>query len=290
MIVNINDVFGILKKRPPESNKGNFGTLNIIAGSTLYRGAASLNVLAALRSGCGIVRLCSTEKVIAAAAAKVCEAIFLPIAENPDTGGISSESIITLNGILTKGSACLAGCGMINSSDTAAIVKYLLKNLECPLVLDADALNSISSDTSVLLDTKAKVIVTPHIGEMSRLCSKSIHDILESPNDTALEFSKKYNCITVLKNNRTRIASPDGQLYINETGNPGLARGGSGDLLSGMIASFVSQGINPLEAALCGVYLHGLAADRCAARLSQYGMLPSDILEDLCGIFLDADR
>lgn len=283
------DVFQILKKRPHDSHKGDFGTLTIIAGSNFYRGAAALTVSASLRCGTGIVCLASVEKVIESVAAKVNECTYFPLTEN-DKGSISSVCADALIKKANQGSSCLAGCGMTFCEDTKTIIKELICGAKCQLILDADALNSISDCMEIITDAKYPPILTPHIGEMSRLTGRKIADIKTAHEQTALELAHTYNCIVVLKDYITYVASPSGELYINNTGNAGLSKGGSGDVLAGMIASFTAQGYSAYNAAVSGVYLHGLAADRCSSRMSQYGMLPSDILFDLCCIFHENDR
>jgi hydroxyethylthiazole kinase-like uncharacterized protein yjeF len=283
------EVFQILKKRPPDSHKGSFGTLTVIAGSSYFRGAAALSVSSALRSGAGIVCLASTERVIESVAAKINECIYFPLEEN-ENGSISAVCADALEKKVNLGSCCLAGCGMVFCVDTENIIKTLIRGADCRLILDADALNSISQNPALLKEAKYPPVITPHAGEMARLCGMTVADIKAAPEMTAVGFAREYNCIVVLKDYITHIASPSGDLYVNNTGNAGLARGGSGDVLAGIIASFMAQGYSAYDAAVCGVYLHGLAADRCAARISQYGMLPSDILYDLCSIFHENDR
>ena len=289
MNISLNDVFDTIKKRPSDSHKGSFGLLTNICGSKNYTGAAAMAVLGALRSGIGIVCLASTEYVILPTACKVSECTYLPLTPN-ETGSISADNIERLLKKLKSSSAALIGCGMTNCLDTQKIVTEIITHAECQLVLDADALNSIAHSVDILKKAKNPPIITPHIAEMARLMDTEIYKIKMNPEATAIGFARKYNCIVVLKDHVTHIAHPDGTVYANTTGNAGLARGGSGDILSGIISSFAAQGTDPFMSAVCAVYLHGLAADRCAARLSQYGMLPSDILEDLCAIFLENDR
>lgn len=285
----VDKIFEILKKRPPDSHKGTFGTLLNVSGSNNYIGAACLSVTAALRSGTGIVCLASVSNVIRAAAAQICECTYLPMIEN-DSGSISSKNNDAVLQKSKSATACLIGCGMTDCKDTSIITEMLLTYAECQLILDADALNSISDNPIFLRYAKKIPIITPHVGEMSRLIKLPIEHIKSDLKNTAIEFAHKFNCIVVLKDRFTHIASPEGDCYINQTGNAGLAKGGSGDVLAGIISSFAAQGIPPFTAAICGVYLHGAAADRCAERLSQYGMLPSDIIMDLCRIFKENDR
>ena len=182
--------------------------------------------------------------------------------------------------------AVLVGCGLGKSEDTRELVFSLIRGVECPLIIDADGLNVLASNPEVLLEKKGTIILTPHAVEMSRLSGKRLSDIQGNRFETAVSFAEKYGVILVLKGPATIVT--DGKTsYINSTGNAGLAKAGSGDVLAGMIGSFAAQKLSGLDAARCGVYLHGMAADRCAKRLSQYGMLPSDLMTDLCQIFVE---
>ncbi|MGI6743807.1 MAG: NAD(P)H-hydrate dehydratase [Eubacteriales bacterium] len=279
-------VKSVLKKRAADSNKGSYGTLNCVCGSVRYPGAAGLCVEGALRSGAGIVRLMSIRPVIAAVSSYVREAVYEPLSENAELG-ISKENIDIILTKSSKSTALVCGCGLGCTSDIYEIVSALIENYQGQLILDADALNSISvfSCAKKLSEAKKPVLITPHIGEMSRLCGDEIHKIKEDRTGCALRFASDYECIVILKDYITHIASPDGEIYVSSAGNAGLARGGSGDILAGMAASFCAQGYSPFDAACCAVHLHGRAADLCALRLSQYGMLPHDIFDDLCLIF-----
>lgn len=283
-------VWETIKPRCEDSHKGDYGTLTVVAGSAYYRGAAQLSVRGALRCGAGIVCLAAIEEVIAAAAASIPECTYLPLPKGEDGIAISALSARTILRRCASSDALLVGCGMTACADTASLVDILLREAKCPIVLDADALNVLAADPSRLRSAAAVPIVTPHPGEMARLTGCTVAQIVADPVQSALSFASRYRCVTVLKGHRTVIASPDGRYTRNSTGNAGLARGGSGDILAGMIASFVAQGIDSYSAAVCGVYLHGLAADRSAARLSQTGMLPSDILTDLCAVFAEQGR
>lgn len=276
-----------LKPRKPDSNKGTYGKLLIVAGCARFRGAAALCTEAALRSGAGIVCLASVEPVLAAASARLKEPVLLPLPEN-SSGGISASDLSPLKEELKKSSAVLAGCGLSNTEDTKALVRFLLENAECPIVLDADGLNVLSGCIDIIRTAKRSCIITPHVGEMSRLCGKSIPEIKQNPVLCATDFAKEYGCTVVLKDADTVIAAPDGRVYFNTTGNAGMAKGGSGDLLAGMIASFLAQGVEAVSAAACAVYLHGAAGDLAAAHHSQYGMLPSDLLKELPALLRSA--
>lgn len=274
MILSEDFVFSHLPERAPDSHKGNYGKLLAVCGSSRYRGAAVLATLGALRTGVGLYTLAAPEYVVAAVAAHAAEAMYLPLPNK------------SLPLEMEKNTVCLIGCGLPDTADTAAIVRAGLNRAQA-LVIDAGGLSAISHDPELLIRTACPVVITPHPGEMARLCGETVAQITSHPAETALAFSRRTGTVVVLKGHRTFIAGPDGTLLENHTGNAGLARGGSGDLLAGMISSLWAQGLSPVDAAACGVWLHGSAADRCARRLSMQGMLPEDILQDLCAIFLE---
>lgn len=281
IILNLKTVLQMLPTRTPESHKGSYGKVLAVCGSSPYRGAAVLSVMGALRTGAGLVTLAAPECVAAAAAARIPEAIFLPDA--------AQERILEE---VSRSEVCLLGCGLSADADTAQLAKKALDASMGVVVLDAGALCSLADDISAItaFAQSQPLIVTPHPGEMARLCRCSVEDIEKERTSCALDFALSTGAITVLKGHETLIACPDGTLYENHTGNAGLARGGSGDILAGMIAGLAAQGMSAEHAAAAGVFLHGLSADRCAARLSMQGMLPSDILTDLCNIFLEKEQ
>lgn len=281
IILNLKTVLQMLPTRTPESHKGSYGKVLAVCGSSPYRGAAVLSVMGALRTGAGLVTLAAPECVVAAAAARVPEAIFLADA--------AQERILEE---VSRSEVCLLGCGLSADADTAQLAKKALDASMGVVVLDAGALCSLADDISAItaFAQSQPLVVTPHPGEMARLCRCSVEDIEKERTSCALDFALSTGAITVLKGHETLIACPDGTLYENHTGNAGLARGGSGDILAGMIAGLAAQGMSAEHAAAAGVFLHGLSADRCAARLSMQGMLPSDILTDLCNIFLEKEQ
>ena len=272
-------VFRNLPRRLPESHKGSYGKVLAVCGCARYRGAAALCVSGALRAGAGLVTLAAEEGVASLVAQRLMEPIFLIL---PDDEGLALAA--------SKATACVAGCGKEMGTATAHEMKTALQASCGTVVLDAGGLCSLADDRMFLMGLSGRLIVTPHPGEMARLTGKSVQEIEADRAGTALSFARESGAVTVLKGHHTLVATPWGELYENHTGNAGLARGGSGDLLAGIIAGLAAQGLEPWQAAVCGVYLHGLAADRCAKRLSMQGMLPSDILTDLCAIFLENDR
>ena len=270
----------LIPQRGEKVHKGSFGTLLSVCGSARYRGAALLSSEAALRCGCGILRLASTERVCAAVASSLPEVTFLPQDEdecgavcNFDCDGIFSE----FKGI----TAILCGCGLTVSRSTSKAVNDIIRKSEVQLILDADALNCVAAHPWILTKAKMPPIITPHWGEFARLCGCDASDIEKNAERSALEFAEKYNCIVVLKSHFTLIAAPEGECFISNAGNAGLARGGSGDVLAGIIASFSVQGVGALNAAKLGVALHGAAADVCAKRCGMTAMLPHDIITDI---------
>jgi NAD(P)H-hydrate epimerase len=199
----------------------------------------------------------------------------------------ASEALPLLVGSLAGVGAVLFGCGCGDDEDTAILLEYLLKNVRVPLVVDADGINTLSRNIHVLEEANAPVILTPHPGEMARLCGVSVEEIQQNRMGAALEFATAHGVTLVLKGHETLVATAEGRILLNHTGGAGLAKGGSGDILAGMIASFCAQGLAVEDAAACAVHLHGLAGERAQARLSAYAMLPSELLPDLCEIFVE---
>lgn len=288
------DAILLLKPRREASHKGTFGTVNAVVGCSRYRGAATLSVMGALRSGAGIVRLCATERVCSAVTVQYPSATLLPLPETAD-GCLSATAVPEIMKAAKPTDAMLIGCGLGQCTDTANTVNRLVFGTKCRKVIDADALNLLAA-TGSLPTVKSTValkncIVTPHVGEMSRLTEKPISEISDNMESTALEFSREYGCVTVLKSHKTVIAASDGEtVYVSEMGNPGLARGGSGDVLAGLIAGFLAQGYSEEESAILGVAVHGSAADLCAGERTEQAMLPSDLGEYICKVFKISEK
>ena len=263
-----------LPERNPWAHKGDFGRVLLLCGSRGYTGAAVLSAMGCLRSGAGLVYLGVPECIYTIAAVKLTEAVVLPFSSEGDTYGLAAvDSLIPY---LDKMDAVLIGSGMGQSEGTLEVLKRVMRDYQGPLIVDADGINLLSKHKYLLRERTAATILTPHPGEYRRLTGMVNGDQTES----AVSFAKEFGCILVLKGHETLIT--DGSCcYRNFTGNPGMAVGGSGDVLAGMIAGLVGQGITPLEAAAVGVWLHGAAGDRAAQRLGQYAMLPTDLLEDL---------
>ena len=273
-------VSAMLSPRSPECNKGDFGRLFLITGSTGMTGSGCLCANAALRTGAGLVYLGVPSTLAHVYGSHIAESIVIPLADEGNEE-LSLKSIPVIIKALKNMDVVAAGPGLSVSRDIAEIVELLLRECKVPLILDADALNAISLNTAILKNVNTGTVITPHPGEMARLAGMSISEVMEDRVGTAVDFAARWGVITVLKGSRTVVALPDGSYYINVTGNPGMATGGSGDVLTGIIASLAGQGMKPADAAVAGVYLHGLAGDAAAARLGQYGMLPRDMVGEL---------
>ncbi len=264
----------LLPDRDPWGHKGNFGKVLLLCGSRGYTGAAALAAMGALRSGAGLVFLGVPESIYAIEAVKLTEPVVFPL---PEEGGKLSEAAIPeiLQKLQGK-DAVLIGCGLGQSPGTLAAVLAVLKQAECPVVLDADGINVLSQHKDILRGRQYPTVLTPHDGEFVRFGGRLTNDRMES----AAALARECNAIVLLKGHVSRIT--DGQRgYENHTGNPGMAVGGSGDVLAGILTSLLGQGLAPLEAAACAAWLHGAAGDLCAGELGQYGMLPTDMLKAL---------
>lgn len=273
----------ILKTRERDTNKGSFGSLLSVCGSKGMSGAAFFAASAALRCGAGLVTVAAPECISDILASKLNEPLFLSLQDNGKT--LSSSCTDELLYSLEKFSVCLFGCGVGINPDTSEILFSIIENIKIPLVIDADGITMLKENIHVLCNKTNEIVITPHPGEFARLLEITIEDIQSNRLRYSTKFAQEYNTVVVLKGANTVIAAPDGRTFINTNGNPGLAKGGSGDVLAGMIASFLTQGLPAFEASVCAVYLHGKAADTCAERLSEYGMLPSDMLTDIAKAF-----
>lgn len=266
-----------LPRRDLLAHKGNFGKILIIGGSAGYTGAPVLAARGALRCGAGLVTAAVPEMVYPIVAAKCDEAMVHPL---PDEGGrLSRASLPGLLELLEGKDAALVGPGLGWSGGAEELACALVEGARCPLVVDADGLNALSRHMDILEERRGRAtILTPHDGEFARLGGDlSSGDRL----DAARRFAERYGCILVLKGHGTVTALPDGNCYVNTTGNPGMAVGGSGDALAGMILSLLGQGLPPERAVPCAVWLHGRAGDMAARDKGEYGMLPSDLIEQI---------
>lgn len=290
-------VWSRIPPRARNSHKGSFGAVLLVAGSACYRGAASLAAEGALRTGAGIVTLASVEPVLAAVSARLPECCLCPCIHGAE-GGISPRSIPNIT--RQKASVLLLGPGLgytaqsaARAAETRELTEKLVSGFGGKVVLDADGLNAAASLLNAggaLPHPAGELVLTPHPGEMARLTGLSSAALAADRPGAALRFAREWNAIVVLKGAGTVVASPDGRYCINPTGNPGLARGGSGDTLAGMLSALLACGLPAYEAAACAVYLHGAAADRAAALRGEYGMLPQDLFAPLGQLFAEHRR
>lgn len=271
----------LFPERKSDSHKGSFGHLLCICGSKTMAGAPVLAASAALRSGAGLVTLAFPECLYSAVSSKITEALLFPLPEN-ENGTLSEACLSQLIAQLPKYDAIVIGCGLGVNNDTAAVLRAVIENSTVPLIIDADAINIISKEPSMLENAKCDIILTPHIGEMARLTKLDKQVVISDRVRVALDFSRKNNAAVVLKSANTVVAFKDvSKAYINNTGNSGLSKGGSGDVLAGLIGGFAVQGFTLHDAVTAAVYVHGYTADTVADRTSKSGMLPSDIVSEL---------
>ena len=264
-----------LPQRDPEGHKGTFGKVLVVGGAVGYTGAPYLAAGAAIRAGCGLVYLGVPESIWAVEAAKCVSAMPFPLADRD--GLLHSQALPKAEEMLAQCDVLALGPGLGRSRQVTQVVTALL-HTEKPVVLDADGLNAVSEHIDVLDARRGKVtILTPHDGEFARLGG----DLSGDRAEAARRFAMAHGCILVLKGHRTLIAVPEGNVLENTTGNSGLAKGGSGDVLTGIIASLLAQGATPVRAAALGVWLHGRAGDCAAEWKTAYGMTPADVLETL---------
>ena len=264
----------LLPRRRREAHKGDFGKLLLLAGSRGFTGAAALAARGAVRSGAGLVSLGVPEAVYPILAAKLDEPMVFPLACDGD-GRLSEAALPAVLDRLKACDAVLLGPGLGRSAALSRLIAGVLEACRVPLVLDADGINGLDGHIDILRGTSCPVVLTPHEGEFARLS-----DALDRSNrlDAAKELAEQSGAVVVLKGYRTLIAAPDGRVRFNTTGNPGMATGGSGDVLAGILTSFLGQGLSPFDAASAAVWVHGAAGDLAANQLGEYGLTPTDLI------------
>lgn len=279
MVLEAVQIRQLLPVRPRFSHKGDFGRVLLVCGSVGFTGAAALAARAALRTGAGLITVATPRQVWPIVAAKLDEPMVMPMAEDK-AGRLSLQAAPALVQLLAKADACLIGPGLGRSGELDALVAALVDEARCPVVLDADGINAMAGHIDRLREAACPLILTPHDGEFLRLSPGAALPPadFDTRADRAMMLARRLGAVVLLKGYRTAIT--DGKrLYRNETGNPGMATGGSGDVLAGMLVSLLGQGLAPLEAAAAAAWLHGAAGDRCAAERGEYGMTPSDLID-----------
>ncbi len=271
-----NDIKKMLPIRPADGHKGTFGKLLVFAGSESMTGAAYLSALSAYRTGSGFVRLAAPRSCINPLSILLPEAVFAGLTEYSDT---------KLNDLVKKllddTDAVLIGPGLSRTDEALSLMKAVVENCDKPMVMDADALNILSKERTMLERLRCETVITPHPAEMSRLTGKSVLDIQGDRINIARDFADEFGLTVVLKGAGTVVVANDGRTSINPTGNQGMATAGSGDVLAGVITSLLGQGLSPYDAAVTGTYLHGLAGDIAAADKGTAGVMASDIAENI---------
>ncbi|WP_321413994.1 NAD(P)H-hydrate dehydratase [uncultured Desulfobacter sp.] len=273
------DISGLIPARDFNAHKGSFGHLLVLAGSPGKTGAAALCANAAMRTGAGLVTLGVPEKLMPVMEPMVIEPMTTALAQTP-SGGLDAAALDDIITLLADKAALALGPGIGTDSGTRELIKSILAISSVPMVIDADGLNCIAKELDILNTVKAPVILTPHPGEMARLTGKTTEDIQHNRMATAREFAEKHKVILVLKGAHTLVACPDGTVSICPTGNPGMACGGMGDVLTGIIAAFLAQNLPPESAALAGVYAHGLCGDLLAEDQT-FGFSASDMVASI---------
>lgn len=273
------------EKRKLNSNKGDFGKQLNICGNYKMPGAAVICAKSALKTGVGLLKCAFPKSIYGALTSNLIQPVFAPLSENEDKT-LSMGALTDILNEIKWADSVAVGCGIGVNDDTQLLINQIVKESEAPVVIDADGINSLSVNIDILKDSKAPVILTPHPGEMARLAHKDISFVQENRIDCAKTLAKEYGCIVVLKGANTVVT--DGvHVLVNTTGNAGMAMGGTGDMLTGMIASFVAQGMNPFNAAVSAVYIHGLCGDITARELSKRGMTVNDMLELLGALMIE---
>lgn len=279
-MVTGSELSGLIPSRSRSSHKGDYGHLLIIAGSPGMTGAAALASLAALRSGAGLVTLGIPESLNAILEEKCTEVMTIPLPET-SAGTLSPAAIPPILDYCRKIDVVAIGPGLSRNPETGELVRELIRLSQVPLIIDADGLNLIADDITILKNACSELILTPHPGEICRLTGLRKEELFADREGTARRFARDNNLTLVLKGAGTLIASPEGPLRINLNGNPGMATGGMGDILTGLIAGFMAQGLNGRDAACLGVFVHGAAGDQAAGRVGQISLIASDLLEEI---------
>ena len=268
--------------RTEDAHKGTTGHLLVVAGSPGKTGAAAMTSIAALRAGAGLVTLGIGQSLNAVLEAQMLEAMTVPLPEGRN--GALGESAFDAIQELMPGKRCLAiGPGLGQASETKRLVRKIIEESQIPVVVDADGINNLAGQLQILKKARVPIILTPHPGEMARLLDADTNKIQQERINSARSFAVDFNAHVVLKGARTVIAHPDGRIFINTTGNAGMASGGMGDVLTGIIAGKIVQGFSPESAAHAGVYLHGAAADSLAQSIGPYGYLAGEVMSAIPG-------
>jgi ADP-dependent NAD(P)H-hydrate dehydratase / NAD(P)H-hydrate epimerase len=280
-VITARDIGPLIGPRLEESNKGNYGHVLVVGGSLGKAGSAAMAGMAALRAGAGLSTVATAKSILPTVAGFHPELMTEPLPET-EAGAISTRALSRIEE-LAKGKTVLAiGPGISRDPQTAELVRGLVARLRLPMVLDADGLNAFEGRTSELNGKDRTLVITPHPGEMARLAGCTIADVQKDRLGTARKFAREQELIVVLKGHRTLVVRPDGEAWVNTTGNPGMATGGTGDILTGMVAGMIAQhSTNTFPAVLAAVDLHGLAGDVMREKVGEHSLVATDLLRGL---------
>ncbi len=278
-IINYNLAESIVPKRKSDAHKGDFGRVTAIAGSIGLTGAARLCCEAALKCGSGLITLITPKSLNSIFEVCLKEIMTYPSEDN--NGILSKKGIDAILDKCHKSDVIIFGCGLSNNDDIQFILQNIIENCNTPMVIDADGINALSENINILTNHRQSIVLTPHIAEFARLIGKEVDYVIKNSDKLGAEFAKKYNICLVLKSHNTKVYMPNGKMYKNILGNSGMATGGSGDVLAGVIASFIGQKLDFSLSAILGVYIHSLAADMAALKLGEYSLTPTDIINML---------
>ncbi len=276
--LELEDIQSLIPKRPTNTHKGEYGHTLVVAGSKGKGGAAGLTGLAALRAGAGLVTLAVPESCHQALEFNPLETMTVALPETK-SGCISTKAIDAIINSLKGKTALAIGPGLSTDKETVQLLEALLPQVECPLIIDADGINALGKSGKLLGQIQAETVLTPHPKEMSRLSGWSVQDILNQRIGRAGEFAQEHEVTLLLKGARTLVAFADGTVLVNPTGNPGMATAGSGDVLTGLIAGLVSQGLSVPSATAAGAFIHGMAGDLYAEANHEIPLIASDLLD-----------
>lgn len=275
-ILDNRKILNMLPERKPHQNKGDFGHVLVIGGSLGMAGSVCMTAESALRSGAGLVTVAVPDVIAPIVSVKLTECMVLPL--KSENGNISSDCLKTIASFLPKITTIVVGMGGRVCAGLISVLEFLLEEFDGTLILDADGLNILAKRDYLLSKSrKCDLILTPHPKEMSRLLKTTVEEVQDNREDVSKLFSEKYDLCLVLKGQNTLVSYND-KHFVNPTGNVGMAKGGSGDVLAGMIAGFSAQGANPLYASCLGVYLHGLAGDIATLEKTVYSLIATDII------------
>ncbi len=273
-------------KRKRDANKGDFGRVFILAGSEGLAGAGLLASIGALRAGAGLVSLGTAESCAGMVLGKVPEVMVKPLPQTQE-GSVSLQAYTKIKQFLEKQNVFALGPGLSQNSETQNLIRSLVLESSIPMVIDADGLNAFDGHLDEMKKIKAQAVITPHPGEFMRLFGVKVTEDEQNRVEAAKKASKDLGLIVVLKGAGTVVASPEGACFVNPTGNPGMAKGGSGDILTGMTAAFLGEGLKPFDAAKWAVFVHGYAGDLAAKALDEISMTPGDLLNCIPQAFKD---